>query len=56
LTHLFSKSCAKHFSNTIQIQNLSSFEEAIKMVKINEDVNVQNGDVKIWNKQDHQKQ
>ena len=47
LTHLFSKSFAKHISNTLQIQNLSSFEEVIKMAKRIEDVNVQNGDVKL---------
>ena len=55
LTHLFSKSYAKHISNTLQIQNLPSFEEAIKMAKRIEDINVQNGDVKLRNKQDHQK-
>jgi len=55
LTHLFSKIYAKHIWNTLKIQTLPSFEEAIKMAKRIKDLNVQNGDVKLWNKQDHTK-
>ena len=55
MTYFFYKSYAKDISNTLQIQNLPSFEEAIKMAKRIEDINVQNGDIKLWNKQDHQK-
>lgn len=47
LTHQFLKICLKHISNTLQIQYLPSFEEAIIMAKSIEYVNVQNGDVKL---------
>lgn len=47
LTNLFSKNFAEHISNTLQIQHLSSFEEAIIMAKRIEAMSVQNGDVRI---------
>lgn len=53
LTHIFLKICSKHISNTLVIQHLPSFEEAIRMDKRIEDVNVQNGDINIKKKQEY---